>query len=97
MIFFVGCTSTSHSDPQIMSLNKTTLSRSGEDVGTLPDGRKVVRYEIEMGSSIHNHWLYVVDGSITVNRAERQGKGLANHVDVIIDGTRYEPIENRED
>jgi hypothetical protein len=61
-----------------MALNKANLSKAGEEVGVLPDGRRVIRYEIEMGSNIHNHWLYVVDGSITVNRTESHGKTRAS-------------------
>lgn len=89
----VGCTS--HTDPTVMAMNKANLAKAGEEVGVLPDGRRVVRYELEMGSNIHNHWIYVVDGSITVNRAESNGKSSANHTDVIIDGIKYNlvPVE----
>ena len=89
----VGCTS--HTDPSVIALNKANLAKAGEEVGVLPDGRRVVRYELEMGSNIHNHRLYVVDGSITVNRTESHGKARANHTDVIIDGIKYNlvPVE----
>lgn len=80
---FIGCTF--RNDPQIISLNKNNLSGHGEYIGTLPDGRKVNRYEIEMGSGVPNHWLYVTDGSITVNRTVRQGKTSVNQVDIIIE------------
>jgi uncharacterized protein YcfL len=87
LLFVVGCTS--HDDPTVMYKNKTTLSKSGEEVGVLPDGRRVVRYELEMGSNIHNHWLYVVDGTITINHTESHGKTTANHVHVVIEGQKY--------
>ena len=89
----VGCTS--HTDPSVIALNKANLAKAGEEVGILPDGRRVVRYELEMGDRLHNHWLYVVDGSITVNRTEKHGKTSANHTDVIIDGIKYNlvPVE----
>jgi len=48
LCFVVGCTS--HNDPTVMSANKATLAEKGEFVGTLPDGRQISRYKIEMGS-----------------------------------------------
>lgn len=90
----LGCTA--HNDPTVMATNKTTLAGSGEYVGTLPDGRKIVRYQLEMGSNIHNHWIYVTDGSITINRTETHGKSSSNHVDVIIDGVKYRPVVEEE-
>lgn len=90
MIGLVGC-APEHNDPTVMATNKSTLGTSGEYVGTLPDGRKIVRYEIEMGRK-HNHWVYVTEGSITINRTENHGKTSSNHVDVIIDGVKYAPV-----
>lgn len=75
-----------------MTANKTTLAGSGEYIGTLPDGRKIVRYKLDMGSNIHDHWIYVTEGSITINRTESHGKSSSNHVDVIIDGVKYQPV-----
>lgn len=90
---FAGCTA--HNDPAIMSINKSTLAGSGEEVGVLPDGRKVIRFQLEMGSHYHDHWIYVVEGSptVTVNRTESHGKSSSNHADVIIDGVNYTPAE----
>lgn len=90
LCFLLGCTA--HNDPTVMTTNKATLAGSGEYVGTLPDGRKIVRYQLEMGSNLHNHWIYVTDGSITLNRTEPNGKTSSNHVDVIIDGVKYLPV-----
>lgn len=81
-----------HDDPTVMATNKAALAGSGEYVGTLPDGRKIVRYQLEMGDNLHNHWIYVTDGSITINRTESHGKTSSNHVDVIIDGVKYLPV-----
>lgn len=86
----VGCTQ--HNDPTVMATNKAILGTSGEYVGTLPDGRKIVRYRLEMGDNIHDHWVYVTEGSITINRTENHGKTRSNHVDVIIDGVKYAPV-----
>lgn len=88
-----GCTA--HNDPTVMAINKTTLAGSGEYVGTLPDGRKIVRYQIDMGDT-HDHWIYVTDGSIAINRTETHGKSSSNHVDVIIDGVKYRPVVEEE-
>lgn len=94
MLSCVGC-DISHTDPSVMALNKANLAKSGEEVGVLPDGRRVVRYELEMGSNKYNHWLYVVDGSITVNRTVTNGNTSANHTSVIIDDIKYNlvPVE----
>lgn len=93
VLFLVGCVGPR--DPSVVSQNKTTLSAAGEYVGTLPDGRKIVRYEIEMGSNIHNHWVYIVDDSesISVNRVDQHGKNARPTTDVIIDGKRYRKVE----
>lgn len=89
-----GCTV--HNDPAIMSSNKSVLAGNGEEVGTLPDGRKLVRYRLAMGSNIHDHWVYVVGNTITINRTESHGKTSSNHVDVIIDGVNYKPVVEEE-
>jgi len=92
---FIGCTP--HNDPTIMSNNKAVLAGDGETVGTLPDGRRVVRYRLDMGSEIKDHWVYVVDNTITINRTELHGKISSNHVDVIVNGVTYQPVKNNED
>lgn len=90
LIGLAGCTQ--YNDPTVMATNKATLETSGEYVGTLPDGRRIVRYRLEMGDNIHDHWVYVTEGSITINRTENHGKTSSNHVDVIIDGVKYAPV-----
>ncbi len=90
-LFLFGCAG--RNDPEVLKENRTTLSGEGEPVGTLLDGRKVVRYPINMGAT-HNHWLYVVDGSVTVNHTRTTGKNSsANFVEVIIDGVKYKKVE----
>lgn len=89
LVFAVGCTA--HNDPAVMATNATTLSGAGEPVGTLPDGRRIVRYRLEMGSNTKDHWVYITDNTITINREERHGKHTNNHVDVIVDGVHYTP------
>lgn len=88
LLLFVGCKE-DYNDPAILHKNKTRLSQGGQEVGVLPDGRKVVRYELDMGSRMHNHWIYVVDGSVSVNQPQSHGKATANHVTVVIDGQNY--------
>lgn len=83
----IGCTS--HTDPSVQNINHQTLSQQGEFVGELPDGRKVYRWKIEMGSSYNDHWLYSVGESITINKDVRQGKTTANEVEIIINGQKY--------
>lgn len=88
-VMLIGC-QTAYNDPVVVEQNRITLSGVGESVGTLPDGRKVVRYEIEMGSNL-NHWIYVAENTITVNHTETHGKTTANHTEVIIDGKVFVP------
>ena len=88
----IGCTGPN--DPSILALQKTTLAGPGTTLGTLPDGRKVVRYELEMGSNHHNHFLYIVEGTptITINHTETHGKTQSNHVEVVIDGKPFKVV-----
>ena len=89
VLCLVGCGCVNHNDPKIMSENKTTLATAGQEVGVLPDGRKVIRYEIDMGIS-HNHWIYVTDGSISMNHTVSvDDDSTTNEVQVIIEGKKY--------
>jgi len=74
-------------DPGILASNRTILSGPGEDVGTLPDGRKIVRYELDIGYEGVNrrsHWLYVTEDSTTINRTEKVGKADVNRVETFL-------------
>ena len=102
LLAFTGCgTATPYNHPTIVAYNKQKLAGPGEEVGILPDGRKLVRYSIHMGSdefgvTEHHHWVYVVENSnskptsITINREIQTS---FNHVEVIIDGISYKPVE----
>lgn len=85
----IGCTNPN--DPSVVAWNKKNLSSTGEEVGILPDGRKVVRYEISRGDKL-SHWVYIVNGSVTTNHLEKNGKTDVNHVEVMIEGTSYRLI-----
>jgi len=79
----IGCTDPL--DPIVVDLNKKSLSGDGEFIGTFKDGRKLIRYEIDRGSQ-HNHWVYVVDGSTSVNYLVNRGKNnVSNETMVFID------------
>jgi hypothetical protein len=93
-LLIAGC-GTPHNDPAIMAQNRVTLSGKGEQVGTLPDGREIRRYYINMGK-LHDHWIYVTNDTITINRTISQGKTTFNHVSVIINGIEYKPVEKEE-
>lgn len=88
----IGCTN--QTSPQIVAKNKLTLSGKGFSVGVLPDGREVRQYEISRGDA-SAHFIYVVDGygTVSVNRAERQGKTTVNKTEVLIDGRLYVPVD----
>jgi hypothetical protein len=90
---FIGCT-TDFSAHQASNLQKhkdyntTSLSKGGEEVGVLPDGRKVIRYSVVVPSTwstADEHFVYVVDKTVTVNRSVRVGKGKKNEATVFID------------
>ena len=92
----MGCSSTPYTDPVVKSENQARLSKEGEYVGTLPDGRSVERYWVSMGSDFPSHWIYVTKGSMTVNRTtvttDSEGNQTKTHyVDVMIDGVPYTP------
>jgi hypothetical protein len=85
LFLFVGC-SEPKIEPSMIDLNKKSLSSDGEFVGTLKDGRKLIRYEISMGKYKHTHWVYVVDGSTSVNYLVNRGKNnTSNETMVFID------------
>lgn len=93
LLVCVGCVQSPH-DPQVVALNKQRLSGIGEDVGTLPDGRVVYRYEIDRGSD-PSHFVYMIvnQPTITMNTSEKHGKVTVNRSVVIIDGVKYVPAE----
>lgn len=88
LIIIIGC-GPDRNDPEIISLNQNTLSGPGEEVGTVQDGRKIIRYEIEMGANVRNHFVYMIDDVVTVNHVESHGKVDHNHVEVFIDNQKY--------
>jgi hypothetical protein len=85
MICLAGCKS--YNDPSVKEANKTTLAGPGQEVGILPDGRQVVRYELSMGDSTNPHWVYIVNDSSTTTINHKVGK--TPKVEVIIDGEKY--------
>lgn len=95
LLFVFGCEG-DYTDPVIIAQNKTRLSQAGQEVGVLPDGRKVIRYELDMGRTMHNHWIYVVDGSLSINQTQSHGKTTANHVHVVIEGQNYKLVPTTE-
>jgi hypothetical protein len=85
-----GCGRVSYKDPETKAVNKERLSKNGEEIGALPDGRKVTRYEIStgklpLGDDCPPHWIYVVEGSVSVNFETKEGKQIVNNVQVIVD------------
>lgn len=57
-------------------------------VGTLPDGRNVKVVIREMGTLMHNHYIYFVDNVTTVNETVKTGKNTYHTVRAFI------PAEN---
>lgn len=77
-------------DPATVSAtNKVNLSGDGEEIGTLKDGRKVVRFAVERPND-HTHYVYVVsDGSSVTENHLEGGKHKTNKATVVIDGKEY--------
>lgn len=92
-ILLVGCGEVDRNHPSIVAINQQTLSGKGEEVGVLPDGRKIVRYGLHMGTNHHPHWVYVVDNVFTHNSEISQGKTTVNQTEVVINGVTYIPKE----
>lgn len=85
----VGCTDST--SPEVVDVNARTLSGNGTHIGTLPDGRNIVRYNISRGSS-YEHYVYVVNGSTTVTTRVSAGKSSRPQVTVLIDGETYAKV-----
>lgn len=85
-----GCVGCSPSEADLKKWEKyniDSLSKNGEEVGVLPDGRKVIRYSVAMPSSwskADQHFIYVVDGSVTMNREIQNGKYTKQETTVLI-------------
>lgn len=56
MTLMTGCTN--RNDPEIVQQNNYKLQGAGEYVGTMGDGVRIYRWEIEMGSDHKNHFIY---------------------------------------
>lgn len=72
IVFCLGCTGPDH--PAVLQKNINTLKGDGHYIGTLKDGRKVIRFEIERGDN-HSHYIYLIDKSITINSARTVNQG----------------------
>lgn len=88
LMIFTGC-GPDRNSPEVILYNKNVLSGPGEEVGILQNGKKIIRYEIEMGVNERNHFVYMIDDVITVNHVESHGKVSYNHVEVFIDNQKY--------
>lgn len=91
-LLFTGCGSTDYA--KIEAQNKEHLATEGYLVGKLPDGRTVTRYKVETGSN-PDHWIYVTNNTITINRSIEHSDGenstTYHYVEVMIDGVPYVP------
>ncbi len=77
-------------------LEKTKKSfGSPEKIGTLSDGREIFLVVRDMGSG-HDHNIYFVGSSATLNQAVSQGKTTVNQITVLIDGVEYTKKEAAE-
>ena len=86
----VGCTDST--SPEVVAVNAQTLSGDGTYMGTLPDGRNVVRYIISRGDAGYDHYVYVTNGSTTVNTRVPAGKTTRPQVTVLINGECYQKV-----
>jgi len=92
MLLTFGCVGCSPSEADVKKWKKyniDSLSKNGEEVGVLPDGRKVIRYSVVSPPSWprrepDHHFIYVVDGSVTMNREVQNGKYTKQETTVLI-------------
>lgn len=93
LLLLAGC---ENDTPKIVEKRQKEFKSGGYVVGTLNDGRKVTRYEIENFS--RNHWIYVVDStaSVSTNFEFSEGKTTKNETVVVVDGVQYVPAEKVE-
>lgn len=83
-LIFSACNSTKKPF-NVVEENKQSLAGDGEFVGTLKDGRKLTRYEIiNHPYRINSHWIYVIDGSISVNYNIHHAKNITRNETVVI-------------
>ena len=74
-------------DPaEIQKMNHKTFSSQGEYIETLPDGRKIFRYELKIPDR-NSHFIYVVPNSVTTstNYDVQSGKSSYNQTVVKIE------------
>ena len=86
VLAIIGCEGAN--SPNVVARNKVMLSSKGDLVGVLPDGRTVVRYQIDRGDAEHDHYIYVVgdSNSTTDNHVQNHGKNSThNHVEAVIE------------
>lgn len=96
LLLLAGC---DNDTPEINAKRQKEFNSGGYVVGTLNDGRKVTRYEIENGKGQqHNHWIYVVDStaSTSTNFEILAGKTHKNETVVVVNGVQYVPAEKVE-
>lgn len=86
---FSGCSS--ENDPKPKAATKHNMENP-ETIGILPNGKTLKRFIVKRGSMEHDHFVYIVDNTITVNYNVAQGKSNRNETVVIIDGVEYSPV-----
>lgn len=91
-ILMVSCNPTGPDDAAPRAITESWF-KNPQYVGTLPDGR-VVNYVIRDMGSGYDHYIYFVDGSMTLNTREKVGKTTYQRVIVEIDGVKYVPVED---
>jgi hypothetical protein len=90
LLAFVGCESQSFQDELKQKRheeNYQTLSKRGDFIGRLPDGRIVDRYRLRHPDPYgHDHYIYVVEGteSVTLNKSVQSGKHTHNETETFI-------------
>lgn len=99
LLLLAGC---KNDTPEINAKRQKEFNSGGYVVGTLNDGRKVTRYEIENGQTNHKHWIYVVDSTSSVSTnfevdaGDPDSAATRNETVVVVDGVRYVPAEKIE-
>ncbi len=90
-----GCSTkrTEGEQHQVESETESSLAKP-EIIGKTPDGQTVYRAHItNVPYGYHDHWVYWIGQTVTVNHEETAGKTTTNQVEVTINGKSMTMLE----
>ena len=97
---FLSSCGEKENDPVLKERTQSNI-QNAEIVGTLPDGRVVKVFQRVRGGIKYSHYVYFIENgdgkssTISTNSSVQNGKTTRNETTVLIDGTKYVPLENQ--